>query len=87
VDWKLTEEEAADFETWILGPLFQMTSLMLYEERGHLTHLNAIGEQFGCAAQLTDGTGAHARDATALRFARQVMIERDRPEEIRDGDA
>ena len=44
VDWKLTDEEEETFRSWILGPLFQMTSLMLHEERGHLAHLNAIGE-------------------------------------------
>ncbi|HSG46266.1 MAG TPA: enoyl-CoA hydratase/isomerase family protein, partial [Longimicrobiales bacterium] len=44
VDWKLTAEEEAEMATWILGPLFQMTSLMLHEKRGHLTHMNAIGE-------------------------------------------
>jgi len=42
VDWKLDDEQA--FLNWIEGPLFQMTSLMLKEERGHLTHINMIGE-------------------------------------------
>jgi 3-hydroxyacyl-CoA dehydrogenase len=44
VDWKLDSDGAAEFGTWILGPMFQMTSLMLHEQRGHLSHLNAIGE-------------------------------------------
>jgi enoyl-CoA hydratase/carnithine racemase len=44
VDWKLDGEGAVEFGTWILGPMFQMTSLMLHEQRGHLSHLNAIGE-------------------------------------------
>ena len=44
VDWKLDGEGAAEFRTWILGPMFQMTSLMLHERRGRLSHLNAIGE-------------------------------------------
>ncbi|UCF40621.1 MAG: hypothetical protein JSW43_12990 [Gemmatimonadota bacterium] len=44
VDWKLDDGRAAEFQTWILGPMFQMTSLMLHERRGHLAHLNAIGE-------------------------------------------
>jgi enoyl-CoA hydratase/carnithine racemase/3-hydroxyacyl-CoA dehydrogenase len=44
VDWKLSDEEQAAFRTWILGPLFQMTSLMLHENRAHLAHMNAIGE-------------------------------------------
>jgi enoyl-CoA hydratase/carnithine racemase/3-hydroxyacyl-CoA dehydrogenase len=44
VDWHLDGDEKEAFETWILGPLFQMTSLMLHEERSHLSQLNAIGE-------------------------------------------
>jgi enoyl-CoA hydratase/carnithine racemase len=44
VDWRLSEDEWEEFEAWILGPLFQMTSLMLDQERGHLAHMNAIGE-------------------------------------------
>jgi hypothetical protein len=44
VNWTLEGEEEEEFRAWILGPLFQMTSLMLEEERGHLSHINAIGE-------------------------------------------
>jgi enoyl-CoA hydratase/carnithine racemase/3-hydroxyacyl-CoA dehydrogenase len=44
VDWKMTDAEDEEFRSWILGPVFQMTSLMLHEKRGHLAHLNAIGE-------------------------------------------
>ena len=44
VDWSLDEKGDEEFRTWILGPMFQMTSLMLHEKRGHLSHLNAIGE-------------------------------------------
>ena len=33
VDWKLEAAEDDEFQSWILGPLFQMTSLMLHEER------------------------------------------------------
>jgi enoyl-CoA hydratase/carnithine racemase len=44
VNWELNDEDAEDFRTWILGPVYQMTALMLHEHRGHLTHLNAIGE-------------------------------------------
>jgi enoyl-CoA hydratase/carnithine racemase len=45
VDWKIAgdgEQEA--FRAWILGSLFQMTSLMLHEKRAQLSNLNAIGE-------------------------------------------
>jgi enoyl-CoA hydratase/carnithine racemase len=58
VDWKLSDAETADFERWILGPLFQMTSLMLHEGRGHLTHMNAIGE---LCAQFRQGVVAMMR--------------------------
>ncbi|MCZ6833792.1 MAG: hypothetical protein O7F11_08610 [Acidobacteria bacterium] len=44
VDWPLDGDEEETFNTWILGPLFQMTSLMLHEKRGHLAHINVIGE-------------------------------------------
>ncbi len=44
VDWSMDPEAEAEFEAWIYGPLFQMTSLMLHENRGHLSHMNAIGE-------------------------------------------
>ena len=44
VDWTLTDDEENELRTRLLGPLFQMTSLMLHEKRAHLAHLNAIGE-------------------------------------------
>ncbi|MFH1977859.1 MAG: hypothetical protein ABIJ92_00855 [Candidatus Aenigmatarchaeota archaeon] len=44
VNWSLDTAGVDEFKTWILGPLFQMTSLMLHENRGHLSHINAIGE-------------------------------------------
>ena len=59
VDWALDAEQDEEFRTWILGPLFQMTSLMLHEKRGHLSHLNAIGE---LCAQFRQGILALMRD-------------------------
>ncbi len=50
VDWDMDDEEA--FQSWILGPLFQMTSLMLHENRAPLGYMNAIGE---LCAQFTKG--------------------------------
>jgi len=44
VNWSLDADDADEFRAWILGPVFQMTSLMLHERRAHLSHLNAIGE-------------------------------------------
>ena len=58
VDWSLDEDEEDTFKTWILGPLFQMTSLMLKENRSHLSHINAIGE---LCAQFRNGILAKIR--------------------------
>ncbi len=74
VDWKLDDDEMETFRTWIMGPLFQMTSLMLHEGRGHLSHLNAIGElcaQFrrGILAQMR-ATGPDAVVATVEAYHR-----------------
>lgn len=57
VDWELNDEE--EFKSWILGSLFQMTSLMLHENRAHLTHMNTIGE---LCAQFTKGILSSIRD-------------------------
>ncbi len=62
VDWKMDDEDEDLFKTWILGPLFQMTSLMLHENRGHLSHINAIGE---ICAQFRSGILAMMRSAGA----------------------
>jgi enoyl-CoA hydratase/carnithine racemase len=59
VDWRLSEAEHEAFRTRILGPVFQMTSLMLHERRAHLSHLNAIGE---LCAQFRRGVLAMMRD-------------------------
>ena len=59
VNWTLEADEVDEFRTWMLGPLFQMTSLMLHEKRGHLSHMNAIGE---LCAQFRPGIVAMARD-------------------------
>ena len=59
VDWKITAKEQEILDTWILGPLFQMTSLMLHENRAHLTHMNLIGE---LCAQFRSGILATARE-------------------------
>ncbi|MBI4800936.1 MAG: enoyl-CoA hydratase/isomerase family protein [Elusimicrobia bacterium] len=44
VNWSFGRDEEEDFKIRILGPLFQMTSLILHEKRSHLAHVNAIGE-------------------------------------------
>jgi enoyl-CoA hydratase/carnithine racemase len=61
VDWKLdTDEDESVFEAFILGPLYQMTSLMLHENRAHLSHMNSIGE---LCAQFRSGILAMMRKA------------------------
>ena len=69
VDWALSEAEAADFRVRMLGPLFQMTCLMLDERRGHLAHVNAIGE---LCAQLRRGVLALMRDLGGAEVIRTV---------------
>jgi enoyl-CoA hydratase/carnithine racemase len=69
VDWSMDAGEEADFRSWILGPLFQMTSLMLHEKRGHLTHMNMIGE---LCAQFRKGILAMIREAGARGAVEQV---------------
>ncbi len=44
VDWPLDAAAEEEFNVWIQGALFQMASLLLHEKRGHLSHINAIGE-------------------------------------------
>jgi len=44
VNWPMDDEAEAEFTAWIQGALFQMASLMLHEQRAHLSHINAIGE-------------------------------------------
>jgi enoyl-CoA hydratase/carnithine racemase/3-hydroxyacyl-CoA dehydrogenase len=44
VNWRLDEEEYETFKTWILGPIIQMTSLMVHEKRADFATMNAIGE-------------------------------------------
>ena len=62
VNWTLDADEEEEFRTWILGPLFQMTSLLLQEKRGHLSHINAIGE---LCANFRRGILAVARESGA----------------------
>ncbi len=62
VNWRLDDPESDEFLCCILGPLFQMTSLLLHEQRGHLSHINAIGE---LCAQFRKGILATIRNAGA----------------------
>jgi enoyl-CoA hydratase/carnithine racemase len=58
VDWTLSEAEHEAFRVALLGPLFQMTSLMLHERRAHPALMNAIGE---LCAQFRSGVLAQMR--------------------------
>ncbi|MGD8278931.1 MAG: enoyl-CoA hydratase/isomerase family protein, partial [Gemmatimonadota bacterium] len=62
VDWSLDGDTQREFNAWILGPIFQMASLLVHEKRGHLSHINAIGE---LCAQFRPGIATMIRDAGA----------------------
>jgi enoyl-CoA hydratase/carnithine racemase len=74
VNWALSDSDAEEFRTWILGPIFQMTSLMVHENRSHLSQMNMIGE---LCAQFSRGVlamirryGADAAIATVEAYHR-----------------
>lgn len=58
VNWSLNIQEENEFVNWIKGSVYQMTSLLLYEERSHLSCINAIGE---LCAQFQPGVIADIR--------------------------
>jgi enoyl-CoA hydratase/carnithine racemase len=64
VNWSMDEAEEREFEAWILGPLFQMASLMINENRAEPANLNIIGE---LCAQFRNGILALARSYGADR--------------------
>jgi enoyl-CoA hydratase/carnithine racemase len=69
VDWQLTAGEEEALRAWLLGPLVQMTALMVHEERAHPAHLNLIGE---LCAQLRRGVLALVRGLGADEARRLV---------------
>ncbi|HEV8630587.1 MAG TPA: hypothetical protein VGV61_09750 [Thermoanaerobaculia bacterium] len=69
VDWTLSAGEEEELRAWLLGPLVQMTALMVHEGRAHYAHLNLIGE---VCAQLRRGTLAMVRDLGAEEARRVV---------------
>jgi enoyl-CoA hydratase/carnithine racemase len=58
VNWAMDPSETDEFLAWILGPIFQMTSLLVHERRSHLAQMNIIGE---LCAQFTRGVLAVVR--------------------------
>jgi enoyl-CoA hydratase/carnithine racemase len=69
VNWRMNGEQQDEFLTWIQGALFQMTSLILHEQRGHLSHINAIGE---LCAQFRRGILAVIRSVGAQAAIKRV---------------
>jgi enoyl-CoA hydratase/carnithine racemase len=75
VNWKLDDE--TELETWVLGPLFQMASLMVSEERSHLAQINAIGE---LCAQFSPGILAVIRARAAQAWHPEAFARISTPE-------
>jgi enoyl-CoA hydratase/carnithine racemase len=69
VNWSISTEEEDSLLTWLLGPVIQMTSLMLHEQRAHLSHINAIGE---LCAQFRRGVAAVIRELGTEAAIRRV---------------
>jgi len=69
VDWPIDAGQQEEFTSWIQGALFQMVSLMLHEQRGHLAHINAIGE---LCAQFRRGILAVIRSVGAEAAVKRV---------------
>ncbi len=60
VNWSMSPDDEARFSVWMFGQIFQMASLLLHEKRGHLAHVNAMGE---LCAQFRQGVLALIREA------------------------
>lgn len=69
VDWALSGDDEEMFRTWVGGALIQMTTLMLKEQRSHLSQMNAIGE---LCAQFRQGVLAAIRDLGAAKAHSRV---------------
>jgi enoyl-CoA hydratase/carnithine racemase len=69
VNWSLDAAEEEELDAWIVGPLFQMASLLVHEERGHFSLMNSIGE---LCAQFTSGVLARIRRLGAEKTMAKV---------------
>jgi enoyl-CoA hydratase/carnithine racemase len=58
VNWSLNDQEEKGLINRIKGPVYQMTSLLIHEERSHFSCINAIGE---LCAQFQPGIMADIR--------------------------
>ncbi|MCA9758328.1 MAG: hypothetical protein KDA27_21210 [Candidatus Eisenbacteria bacterium] len=84
VDFPFDDDDEAEFLDWILGPLVQMTSLMLKEERAHLGLMNAMGE---LCAQFRRGILAMIRDLGTTRAIATVERYHKHHPEAAKGDS
>jgi enoyl-CoA hydratase/carnithine racemase/3-hydroxyacyl-CoA dehydrogenase len=69
VNWTLDDRAEDELTSWIQGALVQMVSLVLHEQRAHLSHINAIGE---LCAQFRRGVLAMIRSIGADAAIRRV---------------
>ena len=69
VNWPMDDEAEEEFTNWIQGALVQMASLILHEKRGHLSHVNAMGE---LCAQFRHGILAMIRSVGAEAAIKRV---------------
>ncbi len=69
VNWSLDSDDEDQLRDWILGPIIQMTTMMIGENRAHLAAMNAIGE---LCAQFAVGTPALIRQLGASEAADTV---------------
>lgn len=69
VNWKLDDTENEEMHNWLFGPMIQMTSLLIHENRSHFSHINAIGE---ICAQFRSGIIAAIRDLGAEKAIKTV---------------
>lgn len=83
VNWALDEQQEDEFLTYIQGALFQMVSLMLHEERGHLSLMNSIGES---CAQFQPGILAQMRRLGAGIISKRVKTYQENNPDIDDNN-
>jgi len=69
VNWTLDGEGEDEFTNWIQGALVKMVSLILHEQRAHLSHINAMGE---LCAQFRRGVLAMIRSMGAENAIQRV---------------
>ncbi len=75
VGWPLDAAMQEETRIGLLGPLFQMTGLLLHEKRAHLAHINIIGE---LCAQFRRGPLAVIRESGGEAVLRCVRAYHER---------